>query len=435
VGWYNLLLIIFGTFLLLMLSGFPIAFSFMAVMMSACIIIMGPISGMSFFLNSVFSALATFTLTPIPMFILMGAILLHSGLAVRSLDVISKFLGVIPGRLSILATISGALLGLLSGSPLAATSLLGSLLVPEMRKRGYSKTMSLGPILGSGGLAMIIPPSNLTVIFATTANISVGKLLVGGLIPGILMAILYLLQIIIRVIYNPSLAPKYEVSSSLLDEKLRSLFINVFPLGVIIFLVTGLILLGIATPTEAAAIGAVGSFLLAVFYRCLKWKVFVRAVLEMVKITVMVFMIVAGSVTYSQLLAYTGISRKVVNMVLELSLSPYALLLAMVLVVLILGTLMDQIAIIMITVPLFMPIISAFGFDPVWFGVLMLISLQIGLTTPPFGMLLFVMKGIVPEVTMGDLYRSSYPFILCNIISMILIGFIPSLALWLPNLL
>lgn len=424
-----------GAFLLLMFAGFPISFSFLAVMLGCSLILMGPVSGWSFFLGSVFDSLTTFTLTPIPMFIMMGSILFHSGIAMRSVDALSKCLGSIPGRLSILANLTGGLLGLLSGSTLGTTALLGTLLAPEMRERGYSKTMTYGPILAAGGLAMVIPPSNLTVIYATIAHISVGKLLVSGLVPGLMMMSFYIIIIVARTLLNPSLAPRYEVARSPLGEVLRALLIDVFPLGLIIFLVTGFIVIGVATPTEAAATGAAGAFLLAALYRRLKWETVVKTMQETVKITVMVFMIVAGSITYSQILAYSGISRVITENILALTVSPSLTLLVMMIVILLLGTLMDQVAIIMITVPIFTPIVAALGIDPFLFGILMLINLEIALTTPPFGMLLFVMKGVATEdVSMGDLYRSAFPFILSDMTVMLTIFFFPSIALWLPSL-
>lgn len=432
---YQLLLLILGVFVLLMMIGFPIGFSFLAVMLGCSLILMGPDKGWSFFLGSVFDSLTKFTLTPIPMFIMMGSILFHCGLAVKSIDALSKWLGAIPGRLSILSNLTGGLLGLLSGSALGTTALLGTLLAPEMRARGYSKTMTYGPILASGGLAMIIPPSNLTVIFATIAHISVGKLLVAGLIPGLLMMLFYGGLIVARTVHNPSLAPSYEVSAAPLREKMQAMLINVLPLGFIIFLVTGLIVVGVATPTEAAATGAAGAFLLAALYRALKWDVFVKTMKETVKISTMVFFIVAGSITYSQILAFSGISRLITRSILDLSVSPNVTLLIMMLIVILLGTLMDQVAIIMITVPIFFPIITALEINPFLFGVLMLINLQIALTTPPFGMLLFVIKGVATEeVSMGELYRSAIPFILCDLTVMFLIFVFPSIALWLPNL-
>ena len=432
---YQLLLLILGVFVLLMMIGLPIGFSFLTVMLGCSLILMGPDKGWSFFLGSVFDSLTKFTLIPIPMFIMMGSILFHCGLAVRSIDALSKWLGSIPGRLSILSNLTGGLLGLLSGSALGTTALLGTLLAPEMRARGYSKTMTYGPILASGGLAMIIPPSNLTVIFATIAHISVGKLLIAGLIPGLLMMLFYIGLIVVRTILNPSLAPSYEVSSTPLGVKMRAMLIDVLPLGFIIFLVTGLIVVGVATPTEAAATGAVGAFLLAALYRVLKWDVFVKTMKETVKISTMVFIIVAGSITYSQILAFSGISRLITQSILDLSVSPNVTLLIMMLIVIILGTLMDQVAIIMITVPIFFPIITALEINPFLFGVLMLINLQIALTTPPFGMLLFIMKGVATEeVTMGELYRSAIPFIFCDMTVMFLVFIFPSIALWLPNL-
>ncbi len=431
---YLLLALILGSFIFLMFLGFPLAFSFLAVMLISSFLIMGPSHGFSFFLGGAFDSLTKFTLIPIPMFILMGAILFHSGVATRCINGISIWLGPVPGRLSILANLTGGLMGLLSGSTLGTTGLLGTLLVPEMRKRGYSKAMTYGPILASGGLAMIIPPSTLTVVFATIAHISVGRLLLACLIPGFLMVSFYLLQIIVRSILNPSLAPKYEFAPSSFKEKIKSLLIDVLPLGLIIFLVTGLIVIGVATPSEAASTGALGAIILTAAYGLLRWGIFVNALKETVKLSVMIFMIISGSVVYSQLLAYSGISRAITQGLVGLEI-PWITILIMMLIVLVMGTMMDQIAIIMITVPVFIPVINALEFDPFLFGVLMLINLQIALTTPPIGMLLFVIKGISPEeVSMPDLYKSALPFIACDAVVMIIIILIPSIALWLPGL-
>ena len=326
-------------------------------------------------------------------------------------------------------------MSMLSGVAMATTAMLGSLLLPEMLRRGYSKPMSIGPIIGSGGLAIIIPPSALVVIYATIAEISVGRLLMAGVIPGLLMATLYLAQIIIRVKLNPSLAPAYEASLPSLKEKLRALFVDILPLGFIVFLVLGLIFLGVATPTESASVGAVGTLLLTMCYRKFSWGMLVRSLADTVKVSIMALLIIGGSVAFSQILGLTGVNRGIVGIIQHLNWPPYSLLFMMMLMVLSLGTFMDQISIMMITIPIFSPILEFLGFDPVWFGILMLINLEIALTTPPFGLLLFVMKGVAPEdTTMWDIYSAGFPFLLCDLVALTLVTAFPVLALWLPSL-
>jgi len=384
---------------------------------------------------SFFNSVAIFSLAPVPLFVLMGEVLLHSGLALRSIDALSKLLGRVPARLSILANISGALFGMLCGSTMASTAVLGTSLVPEMQKRGYSKALSLGPILASGGLAMIIPPSSLAIIYGTMAEVSIGRLLLAGVIPGFMMAFNYTAQIIIRAKLNPSLAPAYEVTGIPLKERARLFFIDVLPMSIIVFLVTGIFILGVATPTEAAALGASGTIVVAACYRCLSIESLIKAISGTVTITSMTLFLIGGSEIFSQLLSYSGITRSVVTYAAGVNLPPLGILVSMIFMILILGSFLESVPIMMVTTPIFVPVASQLGFDPIWFGVIMLIALQIGLTTPPFGLLLFVMKGVAPKGTsMSDLYRSALPFVICDFISIVLIIGFPILALWLPNL-
>lgn len=436
MDWWIVLLLLLGGLLLLLIKGMPVAIAFLLVNFVAAIFLMGTLSGPRTMILSIYDSLTKFTLAPIPLFVIMGEMLFHSGLAIRTLDVLAKWLGSIPGRLSLLAAAGGTIFANLSGSTMANTAMLGSLLVPEMEKRGYHKSLIFGPILASGGLAMIIPPSALAVLFGSLAYISIGRLLIAGIIPGMVLAVLYIGNIIVRTILNPDLAPRYDVKPAPLGEKLFLLFRDVLPLGLLIFLVVGLIFLGVATPTEAAALGAFGAFFLVLVYGRFNFKVLRKSMEGTLSVTVMTFLIIAGSAGFSQILAYSGASRGLVNTVLSLPLEPIFILIAMQLLVLALGVFMEQVSIMMVTLPMYMPIVHALGFDPVWFGVLMLINLQIGLTTPPFGLLLFVMKGVAPKGTvMMDLYKAAIPFILCDVALMALIMLFPALALWLPSFL
>lgn len=434
MDWWQFLIIYLGGLLLMIAIGLPVAFAFLLVNFTAGAYLMGGDIGANQLVLSIFNSITNFSLVPIPLFVLMGEILFHSGLALCTLDVLSKWLGRVPGRLGVLSIISGGLFATLSGSTMANTAMLGTILVPEMSRRGYSKLMSLGPILGSGGLAMIIPPSALAVLLGSLANISIGKLLIAGIIPGLVLIIFYLFFIIAVSLLLPALAPGYAVEPSPWKEKISDLMRHVLPLGTLVFLAIGLIFLGVATPTEAAALGAVGSLVLAAAKGLLTKEVMQKALAGTMRISVMTLMIVAGSAAFSQILAFSGASRELVQTVLDLPLAPMLLVIAMQLIVLVMGCFMEQVSIMMITLPMFMPVINALGFDPVWFGMLMLINLEIAMISPPFGLMLFVMKGVAPPDTkMSDIYKSALPFILCDLAVMALIMIFPSIATWLPR--
>jgi tripartite ATP-independent transporter DctM subunit len=434
VEWYHALAIIFGLFFGLGLLGLPIGFAFLACVLISYGIFMGPTVGPYMVILSIFDSLALFTLAPIPLFILMGELMFHSGLAVRSLNSLALLFGKIPARLSFIALGAGSIFAALSGSTMANTALLGSMLAPEMRRRGYSKALSYGPILASGGLAMIIPPSNLAVIYGTYARVSIGHLLLAGIVPGLLMALLYGLVILLRVSLKPELAPVYEVSRVSARAKARGVLLDLAPLGFILFLVTGLIALGVATPTESAALGAAGTTLLVGVYRLLTWEAVRKTLSGTVTITCMVFLILAGGVAFTRILAYTGVVAGIVGFIRALQASPVVILVLMILTILVLGMFMESIPIIMITTPIFDPIVSAFGWNPVWFGVLVLIALEIGLTTPPFGMLVFVMKGVAAgDASLMELYRVAVPFVGSDLVALTLVALFPVLALWIPS--
>jgi len=432
--WYFVLaFFIFGLIFFLLL-GFPIAFSFLAIDLLGILVFMGT-GGFKQVTLQIFSSLSTFTLAPIPMFILMGEIMFQSKLANNTIDVIDNWLGRLPGRLSLLAAAGGTIFSALSGSSIANTAMLGTALLPEMKERGYKTSMAVGPIIGVGGLAMLIPPSSLVVVLASIAHISVGKLLVGGAIPGLLMGLLYTIYIIVRCWLNPSLAPQYDVSKVSLKSKIISTFKYALPLVFIIFMVLGLMLLGLATPTEAAASGAVATLAVTFCYGRLNWKMMKASLTGTLEITIMVFMIIAASKTFSSILAFTGATQGLLEVIQGLKVHPLLILMGMQLSVFILGMFMETISIMMISLPVFMPIVHMLGFDPVWFGIIMLINFEMGMTTPPFGMMLFVMKGVASDdISIKDICYAALPFIGCDMVAMVMIVIWPPLALWLPGL-
>ncbi|MFC1979815.1 TRAP transporter large permease subunit [Chloroflexota bacterium] len=433
--WWVVLLIIFIGLMLLMTLGMPVAFAFMFINVVGVISFWGGGAGVRQLGLSIFSSLSKFHLIPVPLFIFMGEVMFQSGLGLSMVDALDKWMGRLPGRLGLLAVSAGTLFSTMSGSSMGSTAMLGSVLSPEMERRGYKKPISIGAIMGSGGLAMIIPPSGLAVLLASLAEISIGKLLIAGLIPGLIIAFFYATYIIGRCYLQPSIAPAYPLTPAPLSEKVIFTLKHILPLGLIIFMVLGFIFLGITTPSEAAATGALGTIILAAFYRRLNWKLLSKSISDTIMITSMIFMIIAGAIAFSQILAYSGASRGIAEFVTSLPLVPILVIMAMQIGAWGLGCIMSSIGVMMITVPIYMPIVYALGADPIWFALLLLINLEMGQTTPPFGLLLFTMKGVAPpDTTMGDIIRAGLPFVACDLAAMLLVVTFPILALWLPGL-
>jgi tripartite ATP-independent transporter DctM subunit len=312
---------------------------------------------------------------------------------------------------------------------------MGSMLVPEMNRRGYKSKMSIGPILGSGGLAMIIPPSALAVLLGSLARIDIGALLLAGIVPGLVLALLYIGLIYLQVRMDPDAAPGYQTERVPMLTKLRLVATNVLPMGIVIAAVIGTIIAGLATPSESAAFGVLGVVVLTVLFRKLSWEVLRKSLTGTVKVTVMVFMIIIGSSTFSQLLAFSGASSGLVGWATQIEISPVMMLLLMFLVLLFLGMFLDQVSQMMLTLPVFMPLAVALGFDPIWFGVVMLLAMEISLTTPPFGLLLFVMLGVAPKgTTLSEVALAGAPYIICSLILLALLIVWPDIAIGLPNL-
>ena len=419
--WWLIIILIFGSLLVLFATGMPIAFAFLLVNVAGVFLFWGGEAGLRQLIMSISGSLATFVLVPVALFILMGEVMFRSGIGVDLIDVVDKWLGRLPGRLGIVAVGAGTIFSIMSGASMASTAMLGSLPVPEMEKRGYKPPMSLGPILGSGGLAIMIPPSGLAVLLAALAEISVAEILIGGIIPGLLMALFYAIYIIGRCVLQPSLAPSYDIPHIPILEKLIMTAKHLLPIGFIIFMVLGLILLGVVTPSEAAATGALAAFILAAAYKRLTWEVAKQSILSSIEITVMIFMIISGAKAFSQVLAFSGAGAGMLKFAVGLPLSPVMFIIVMQGVLLILGMFMSVIAVMMITIPIMFPIIEALGFEPVWFGLLLLLNIEMASTSPPYGLNLFVMKGVAPPHTkMSDIFRAAIPFLVCDLLVMAL---------------
>ena len=435
MDWWLALLVILGSLFALMITGLPVAFCFLILITIGAFFFWRGEAGLAQLVFGLKEAVASYNLLPIPLFILMGAVMFHSGVAPNMITAVDKWLGRMPGRLGLLAVGAGTIFATLSGSSSASVALLSSTLVPEMEKRGYKKPMSLGPILGSGGLAFLIPPSGFAVFIAILAEVSVGDVLIAIIFPGLLMAALYATYIIGRSQLQPYLAPPYETAHVTLSQKLIATAIYILPLGLIVFLVIGVMLMGWATPSEAAATGAFGTFILAACYRKLNWQAVKKAVGSTFEITVMLLLIIAAAKVYSQILATSGASRGLIMFATDLPLAPIVLVIAMQILVIIMGMFMNEGAITLICIPLFVPVVRALGFDPVWFVVMFLIGIEMAGTSPPFGLLLFIMQRMAPPgTTFGDLARAAVPFLVCDTIAITLILVFPPMTLWLPSI-
>ena len=433
--WYGIAGFLVGMVVVFMLLGIPVAFAFLTANIIGAMIYMGGLDAMPQIVVNAVESVTIFALIPVPLFIIMGELFFHTGLAIRVFDALDLCFGRLPGRLSYITVVGGTIFATLSGSTMANTAMMGSMMVPEMTSRGYKKHMSMGPILGTGGLAMIIPPSALAVLLASLAEIDIGALLIAGVLPGLVLAALYSILIYAQVKIDKDAAPAYVVESAPLGRVLLALLVNVLPMGFVVFCVIGLIILGIATPTESAGFGALGVLILAALYRVLSWDVVVKSVAGSVRVTAMVLLIILASSTFSQLLAFTGASAGLIEWATKVDLAPIVMLLIMFGVLLVLGMFMDQVSMMLITVPIFFPLAQTLEFDLVWFGLVMLLALEISLTTPPFGLLLFVMMGVAPRgTTLWQVAMAAAPYIGCALIVLVLLILFPGLALYLPGL-
>ena len=435
MAWYWILALLFGALVVPMAFGVPVAFGFLAVNLGAAWFLFGGWAGLEQVAHNVVEALVSFSLTPSPMFLLMGDILFRSGVGARAIDAIDRLIMGVPGRLSLVAISGGTVFAALSGSTVATTSMLGSLLLPEMRKRGYEDRIAMGPIMAVGGIDMLIPPSGLAVLLGSVTGISIAGILIGGIVPGLILAALFFGYIILRCALNPLLAPAYPLPPMRFAERVRPFLLYVIPLSALFLIVIGSMLAGVATPTESAALGAAGAVLATACYGRLSWFLLRASLEQSAKISIMIFLIIGASLTFSQVLGFSGATQGLIAWIAGFNLSATELMVAMLVVVLILGCPMDALSIMMITMPLFMPLVKQYGIDEIWFGILMLLALEMGLISPPFGSVLFAMRGVAPpDISMGRIYSAVLPFFWMEVVVLFLLVAYPAVVTWLPGL-
>jgi tripartite ATP-independent transporter DctM subunit len=434
--WQAAALLLLGGSSVLLFIGIPVAFAFLAINLAGAMLFLGGDAGIDQLVRNSVVAVANFALTPIPLFVLMGEVLFHTGLAVKVIEGIERLIRQVPGRLAVVAVVAGTIFSAISGSTIATTAMLGSLMLPIMLARGYQPALATGPIMAIGAVDMLIPPSALTVLLGSLSGISISKLLIGGVVPGLMLSVAFVSYIVARVLINPRLAPATPIEPRSGWAKYELLVLYVIPLISIFVVVIGAMSGGIATPTESAALGAIATMGLAGVYRALSLQALMASLRGTVTISAMILFIILGATTFSQILSFSGATEGIVSAIFSHGLSPSAILAGMLLLLIFLGIFVDQVSMMLITLPVFMPIVQRLGIDLIWFGILYLICMQLGLLLPPHGLLLMTMKGVAPpQVTMADIFRAVIPYIAMSLLLLALLVAFPAVATWLPTLL
>ena len=441
MSWWGALSLMMGGLVVLLAIGVPVAFAFLAINVAGALLFMGGEAGLGQLVRNFADAVTKIELAPIPLFILMGELMYRSRMAEHAIDAVDRLIARVPGRLAVVAVTGGTIFSALSGSTIATTAMLGNTMLPDMLKRGYKPVMAMGPIMAIGGVDMLIPPSALTVLLATlasgmsSARMPVADLLIAGIVPGLIMSVMFIAYIVGRCAIDPTLAPRYAAARHSWRERLLPFVKYVLPLFIIVVVVIGSIFAGIASPTDSAALGCSATVLVALAYRALSMRALVKALTETALVTVMILFIIGASVSFAQIISLSGATEGALGEIGRLPFSRLEFILSMIAILLVLGCFVDQVSMMLLTLPFFMPLVATLGVDPVWFGCLFLISMQIGLLSPPFGLLLFVMKGVAPpETTLGEISRAAAPFIVLMLVTLILVLFLPGIATWMPSL-
>jgi tripartite ATP-independent transporter DctM subunit len=424
-----------GLLLGLMATGIPVFAAFLFINLIAVALIMGPV-GYGMFANSLYETTTTQSLVTIPLFILMGEILFRSNsveILFRSIDTL---VGRIRGRQYVLSILLATVFSTLSGAAMGVAAMLGRSLLPGMIARGYDARLSAGTILAGASLAPLIPPSVLVIIIGTLAGVSIAGLLVAGILPGLMFAAIFITYCFVRCWIDPSLAPEEPKTGPnySLGDKVWAL-LRIIPFSIIILMVMGLILMGVATPTEAGAMGVIGSLITAAIYRNLSLRMIMEALASSVKVSTMILFIMASSKLFSQLLAFTGGATAMTEWVVSLDQSRWIMLLLLMILPFILCMFVDQIALMLIVIPIYLPIVEQLQFDPIWFWLLFLVNITVGGMTPPFGYTLFALKSAWKDATLGTVFSAAWPFVLLYVLGMVILALVPGLTTVLPGML
>lgn len=428
-------ILLFGSMIVMLLTGFPLAFGLGSIGLGFTLWLWN--ADALYMVTQRAWCLMTeeFILLAIPLFIFMAMVLQHSGIADDLYEMMYRWFGPLRGGLAIGTVLICTVFAAMSGVSAAATVTMGVIALPSMLRRNYDKQISLGCIQAGGALGILIPPSTDMIIWCLFAEQSVGRMFMGGVFPGILLSSLFIIYIAIRCLIQKKMGPSIPPEErSTFREKIASLRAVILPL-LIVVMVLGSIYLGVATPTEAAAMGAIGALISAIVYRRFSWQLLREATYGTVKLSGMIMWIILGALVFVSVYNAVGAADLIRSIFVALPGGKWGMLAGMQVTYFILGCFITTTAIILLTVPVFIPAIVAAGFDPLWFGILFVIQMEMALLTPPFGYNLFYMKSVVPKgITMGDIYRSVWPFVLLQLVGLMIVIIFPRIATWLPNM-
>ena len=425
--------LLFSTMLVLLALGLPLAFALGGTGVIFIFFLWGPVA----LLNApvtVVGQMRTFVLIAIPLFIFMAMILERAGIADELYELMYRWMGGLRGGLAMGTVLICTLFAAMAGISGAATVTMGLIALPSMLKRGYNKQIAVGSIAAGGALGVLIPPSVMMVLYALFAEESVGRLFAGGVFPGLLLSTLFIIYIGIRSFLQPELCPALpEDQRATWKEKFTSLKAVILPM-LLVVAVLGSIFGGVATPTEAAAVGVIGAFLCSIILRRFTWKGLGVATVRTMRLTSMILWIVVGATIFVHIYTAVGAQDLVRNIIIALPVSPVVILIGIQLTFFVMGMFLDPTGIVLLTAPVFVPVAVSLGWDPIWFGILYALNMEMAFLTPPFGVNLFYLKGIVPkDVTMMDIYKAIVPFVGLQAIGLILVILFPQIAVWLPN--
>ncbi|MGD2029145.1 MAG: TRAP transporter large permease [Desulfobacterales bacterium] len=388
-------------------------------------------AGFNLLARDVWDVFSSYNLTVIPLFVFMGQIAFHAGISRRLYDSAYVLFGHRRGGLAMTTVGACAGFSAICGSTNATAATMATVTLPEMKRYGYDMSLATGTVAAAGSLGILVPPSVIFIVYGILTEQSIGKLFAAGILPGMLLCFLFLMTIYLRVLKNPSLAPPGPKTS--FKEKFRS-FTGVIETLILFAMVMGGIFFGIFTPTEAAAIGAFLTILIAVFRKQLTWDAFVKSLADTTKISCMIMVIVAGAVIFGHFMAITRVPYELAEWVSSLPLPPHAVMGVIILVYLFGGCFMDALAMIMLTIPIFFPVVQTLGFDPIWFGVVIVLITEMGVITPPVGVNVYVVYGVAKNVPLENIFKGVFPMLLALLLCNLILLIFPQIALFLPNL-
>jgi len=375
---------------------------------------------------------SSFSFIAVPLFIFMSGVLLHSGIGKGLYTAVARWVSFLPGGLAVASIFSCAIFAAISGSSVATAATIGMIAIPEMRRRGYARPLIFGALAAGGTLGILIPPSVPMIIYGVMTETSIGHLYMAGIVPGVVLAVMFAAFVIAYAMLWPDAAPRAREDQGTLVEKLRSIY-EVAPVALLIVVVLGSMYMGIVTPTEAAALGSLVSLLLAAAFRTLTWTALREAFHATIRTTSMVMLIIIFASMFSHVMALIGAPKALFNLVTGLGLPQWALFAAIFAFLLIIAYALEELSVMIILLPILFPLVTGLGFDPVWFGIIMVVWLEIGLITPPVGLNLFVIQNLMPGTTARDITVGTTPYVVLMVLLVVLLFLFPDLALWLPR--